>query len=755
MRLPLQRSVALLSGLLLTLAPSPLVRDAMASSSEAWVLRHREDLERLKLDGVALTGEGTFRLSARVATLLDAAQPNLWCLARDSQGRLYTGGGNEGKVFRVTKEGDAPEVAFDSEQLEVHALAVDSRGRLYAATSPRGAVYLVGPGGTGTMVFDPEDTYIWAIAFDGSDRLYVATGQKGRVYRIDSPGPNARARTVLESREDHIRSLAAGADGAFYAGSDQNGILYRIAPDGTSSVVYDSPMREIAALLVSRGAGGEEKIYAAAVAPIPRSRGGAPAMPGGVTRIRVTADDTPGDSEPPQGESQEEGGEASRGSQASRVASTPEVYHGAVYEITRKGYARKIWESREALPLSLAPAPALPGSQGGRQVLVGTGNEGRVLMVGGDNEATDYVRVGSQQVTALLTESDGGVVAAASNLGQVARITAGVPAEGTVTSTVHDAGYTSTWGAIAWKADVPRGSSVVMRVRTGNTENPDDTWSDWSADYARAEGTTIDRPRARYVQWMAVLRAGSGGLSPVLRDIQVNYLQDNLPPEVVSIDVMAPGVVLSGSGERSVEAGEGGPAVRRAQNQPRRSFEKGRRSAAWRTEDANNDDMQYEVQFRAEDETLWKPLATKLEDEFCSWDATTLPDGVYRLRVVATDAPSNPPGSELTGSRLSVPFDVDNTPPAVGPVTAKLRSREADVQSPVTDSFSAIEEAAWSLDAGPWIVVLPEDGIADGLRETFHFRTPGLQPGEHTVTVRAKDRAGNIAAGKVVIAVPE
>jgi hypothetical protein len=361
------------------------------------------------------------------------------------------------------------------------------------------------------------------------------------------------------------------------------------------------------------------------------------------------------------------------------------------------------------------------------------------------------VRVGSQQVTALLSEQEGGVLAATSNLGQVVRISPGVPLEGTVTSTVHDAGFTSSWGAITWKADVPRGSEVVLRVRTGNTEQPDESWSDWSKDYAVAEGTAIDRPRARYIQWMAVLRSGSSGRSPLLRDIQVNYLQDNLPPEVASVDVMAPGVVLSGSPERSSEPVEGGPAARRAQNQPRRSFERGRRSITWKTEDANNDTMRYDVFFKGEDETLWKPLVRGLQDEFHSWDATTMPDGVYRVRVTATDAPSNPAGSELSGVRVSLPFDVDNTPPVVGPIQVSMRGRVADITVSASDSFSAVAEAWYSLDAGDWIPILPVDRIADAPRESYRFQTPELEPGEHVVTVRARDRAGNQGAAKAIL----
>ena len=40
-------------------------------------------------------------------------------------------------------------------------------------------------------------------------------------------------------------------------------------------------------------------------------------------------------------------------------------------------------------------------------------------------------------------------------------------------------------------------------------------------------------------------------------------------------------------------------------------------------------------------------------------------DGRYVVKVVASDAPDNPPAQRLTGERLSEPVDIDNTPPQV------------------------------------------------------------------------------------------
>ena len=42
-----------------------------------------------------------------------------------------------------------------------------------------------------------------------------------------------------------------------------------------------------------------------------------------------------------------------------------------------------------------------------------------------------------------------------------------------------------------------------------------------------------------------------------------------------------------------------------------------------------------------------------------------MPDGAYYLKIVASDAPSNPPAVALKTERESERFEVDNTPPAI------------------------------------------------------------------------------------------
>ena len=55
------------------------------------------------------------------------------------------------------------------------------------------------------------------------------------------------------------------------------------------------------------------------------------------------------------------------------------------------------------------------------------------------------------------------------------------------------------------------------------------------------------------------------------------------------------------------------------------------------------------------------------------------------------------------------------------------------------------------MDARPWVVVEAEDGVTDGREELFRMRLQNLSGGEHLVTVRVTDAAGNPGLAKLVI----
>lgn len=710
-------SCALLAALAAVTSP-----DAAAATGRVWTAREASDYNDARMEHVAVSPEGRISLAPALERLAEVPQPFLWCVARDGEGRLFAGGGNDGKVFRV--EGERVEVVFDAPEVEVHAIAFDKLDRLYVGSSPDGKVYRVDDGQS-EIFFDPGATYIWALAFDDSGNLLVATGQPGRLHLVE---PGGESRVLVESRDDHVRSLSPDGRGGFVAGTDGGGIIYTIDPEGRSDVLYDSPEREISALAVSGG-----HVYAAALSPAQKSRGGSSAQTrGNVTTVRVTAEGG-GDEE-----------DSSGGSQPTRQERRQQPrlrFKGAIFRVSREGYARRIWNSDERLPLALLPS-------GEERVLVGT-DGGKILSLGPHGDSSEVASVESEQVSALHRAGDG-IYAATSNLGALFKVSQGHAREGTVLGGVRDAGFTSRWGAITWDGVEPPGTEIILEVRTGDTENPDGSWSDWTGPYGKPRGDVIRNEPARFLQWRATLRSRSGTDTPVLRSVQVHYMPENMPPEVESVEVLDPGVWLQPSSPPRGRRGARSQSV----GSPKRASGPGMRSVQWTATDENQDFLEADVLFKAEDESVWRLLEASVEGSFVAWDSRAMPDGLYRLRVVVTDAPGNPPGKSLTGFRDSAAFEVDNTPPAVTDVKARLGSRRAEVSATVSDSFSVIGEISYSVDAGEWQLILPEDGLADATSERVRFTTGELEPGEHSIVVKAADRAGNVSAGKVVVRVP-
>jgi hypothetical protein len=196
--------------------------------------------------------------------------------------------------------------------------------------------------------------------------------------------------------------------------------------------------------------------------------------------------------------------------------------------------------------------------------------------------------------------------------------------------------------------------------------------------------------------------------------------------------------------------------------QPPQGFvQRGYQSVLWSAHDDNDDDLRFSVFYRGENETQWKLLKDKLDQKFYSWDATSLPDGAYYLRIVANDAPSNPPAVTLSTTRDSERFVIDNTPPVIELLEANVAGprgatapRSTRVKFTARDATSSIERAQYSIDGGDWILVAPVGNISDALEERYEFTLGELTAGEHSIAVRAYDHFDNVGSAKITFTTP-
>src|SRR4029078_1402446 len=102
-----------------------------------------------------------------------------------------------------------------------------------------------------------------------------------------------------------------------------------------------------------------------------------------------------------------------------------------------------------------------------------------------------------------------------------------------------------------------------------------------------------------------------------------------------------------------------------AQVPPRRFYQRGARSFQWQAGDRNSHTLEKSIFYRSVNGKTVRLLIDKLREIFYTIDGAALADGRYVIKVIASDAPDNPPGQKLTGERLSEPGDIDNTPPVV------------------------------------------------------------------------------------------
>jgi len=728
------KSIRLFTILILLFIP------VQAGQPAVWETSGRTELLKGDARGVSISDTGVLMLSPKLTEVFNTQQTYVWSSAVDNQGNVFLGTGHDGKIYRIPAAGNGA-LLYDAPELDVTALAIGRDGALFAGTSPDGKVYRITADGKAEVYFDPGDKYIWSLAIMSDGSLAVGTGDTGKLYRVRAAGANPESSLLVSTNQTHVISLAVTPQGDLIAGTDSGGLVLRVSPEGKTFALFDTQLREIHALAPA----ADGSIYAlalsdaAATARPPSTPPPAQPQPSEnatpSTSVTVTAIDETG--APIQGQPG-----------PTRSRNDISTARSAVFRILPDGATDIVWSSTTVTAFSIAPA-LQPGS-----VLIGTADKGRIYSVTNDGRDTLLLQSPEGQISSLLVRNDQ-VYAASSNQGKLFRFSNELIGEGSFESPVRDAKLTASWGRIWWRG----AGAVEVQTRTGNGERPDSTWSDWSAAYRNPEGNQISSPRARFIQWRATVRAsGSAGAPSWVEDVSVAYLPRNVAPEVLSINVLPIGIGLQQMVQvpvdPNVESSGLDPSLFGPVTQvpPRRFYQRGARSFQWQAEDRNSDTLEYAIYYRAVNEQTFRLLKDKLRDNFYTIDGATLADGRYVIKVVASDAPDNPPGQKLTGERLSEPIEIDNTPPVVKMMGQPQITRDSvRVVFAVDDATGKVKKADASVDGAAWSPVFPDDGIADSGHEVYSLDFGQLGAGEHTISLRTFDSSGNVGTLSVTV----
>jgi hypothetical protein len=700
---------------------------------------------RGEVENLSIDVNGRLVLGPATELVYETTAPFLWSMLATNDGTLFVGTGNEGKVFRIDADGHGS-LFFDSAELEVHALAPAPDGGVYVATSPGGKIYKVTRDGAATTFFDPDEKYIWALAVDAKGNVFAGTGEKGVIYRIT---PDGKGAPFYKTNATHTTALTFDKAGNLLVGTGAPGRVLRLDANAKPFVLLDSPFQEIHVLRFD----DKGVLYVGALSGRPSGLATPSQDDRGSDQPSTSSDRAPVASVSVSTEITAIVVDSS-GSPASPARDDQRGVKGAVYKINPDGVWDQLWESREDSPYDLT------FDQTGTLV-VGTGNKGKMYRLEGDPvRPTLLARASAQQVTAFYKDGRGRLYYATANPGKVFRLTSERATRGTYESEPRDAQMVSTWGALRWRGTASGSNRIELFTRSGNTATPDETWSAWSAAATNAEGSPITSPKTRYLQWRAVLTGKGDG--PVLTSVTAAYLQRNLRPQVRSVTLYPPGIVfqkpyttgepdLAGFEDQSTperKLAQAAAAQGGSNGLGRRAYQKGLQTLQWRADDENDDELVYDVLFRREGDTVWKTLRRNVSENILVWDTNTAPNGTYFVKVVASDGPSNPAGTALTGELESSAFDIDNTPPVITITSIRVDRGRTTVTFDVKDDHSPIQRVEFSEDGQRWRGVFPTDGIADSRQEHYELTIDGTLT-ERGLTLRAVDSMNNVETGHV------
>jgi hypothetical protein len=655
---------------------------ASAVGTRRFSLEKSSDFKGGDLKGVAVDSAGHVRAGFNLGSVPVLQGTAIWSALPMRDGSVLLGTGNEGKLLKLS--GGTVSVLAETKALVVTSLCEAWGGMVVLGTLPDGKVMKWDHGKLSDLATLKGTEHVWQVAFDEKRKaLYAATGPEGKLYRISESG---EAQVYFDAPEEHLMSVAVAPDGTVYAGASDKAKLYKITAPGHASVLYDFGRTEVRAIAI----GKKGDVFAIANEVKPGSQAPSRHSEGTPAQPTNTAPKTKG--------------------------------KGTLYKFSSDGTPDQLLDDTDEHYTSLAL-----GDDG--RPYVGTGVEGRVYTVDANHNSVLVADVDERQVSALvLTGKDQLVVASDPAVVHPVKGIGG--ADAVWTSKVLDAGLRARFGKITWEATGP----IQISTRTGNTKDPDDTWSAWSSGFTAP--ALIDSPAARYLQVRARFEKDPNA---VLSEIGVSFLTDNLRAVITSVDAKD---TDSSDSDDSIHS-SGGPVT----HKPESTI-----SLNWKVDNPDKDDLRYRLQYRQVGSNTWFDLLKpqeKLTKDSYSWETSDLPEGRYRVRLVATDELSNPPDRVTRDEMESSVVLVDNTPPVI----EGLKVVGKRVQGVAIDGVGPIARIEISqAGSDEWTPFYPTDGIFDEQREEFDADVSKLAPVTPALlSLRVYDKANNFVIRSVLL----
>ncbi|MGI6296396.1 MAG: SpoIVB peptidase S55 domain-containing protein [Armatimonadota bacterium] len=627
----------------------------------------------------------------------------------------------------------------------VWCLAADKDG-VYAGTGDSGKIYKITDSGDSSVFYETGELEVHSIVRDSAGNIYAGTSPKGKIFKIS---PDGKGKMIFQTEEKYVLALALDPEGNLYAGVGDAGVVYKILPDGVGIPFVKLNEQQIlslswdphGSLLIGTGINGV--VYRA-------SRNGNVQAIFDAPEDSITAVVADGD------------GNAYAGT-------SPK---GVIYKISPDGRSKTVYSKANRVLSMISDSQnniyAVSNSN-----LVKITPDDSVIQLDSSNDKVTYLSL-------AMNEEAKQIYAGTGNIGSVYTSKC-CDIKGTYESPIHDAKMISKWGRIKWVEDAPEGTSIEIRTRTGNVENPDDTWTDWSEPCKDSKGEVIKSAPGRYIQYKISLSTNKLDVSPRVAAVSITYLTPNQQPTVKLTaplggevwagkqtikwvgtdpdkDKLSYDVFYSKDGGKSwktlVGALSGADTETKSASEIREKIS----SELEKTSDVPKDmKKMFTVDPSKPDPGIsatTKPAASSTSTSH-NWNTAEVEDGTYVIKVVASDKPSNADDS-LTDTIISDPFTICNKGPELklGRKTMTVKGAStATITGTATSGLVEIAGVQYRVDGGDWAAASADSGMFAGPAESFTITTSKLTEGAHKVEVQAIDTAGNSSTATVDVKV--
>ena len=683
-----------------------------------WDWHGAKDLDGVRLEGAALDADGALVRGLVARATGPAGADVYWCLADDGDGGFYSGSGHGGEIHHTRADGEVRLLA-QVPATEVFSLLVPEQGGLLAGCGPEGQLYRISEDGTPLELGVVPGGYIWDLLLDPDGKTtWLATGSPAAVWRLDDDG-NLAEYAALDAQ--NVLDLALDSEGRLLAATQGPGLVYRLSRTGDPSprVLFEAPQNEVRQFLN----GPDGAIHALALQV--------------EEQVTTSADK-----------------EAVGMLQVLNGHKADNVPRSALYLVEGDAPVKPVWTGDVDVMIA-AWSPVWGWLAGG--VMDEDSQTTRLLGLlppSGTHPVAGWI---GGDVLALMMD-DERILAAQAHPGAVVTLVADEGPHRALARPV-DAGRPVRWGRLRWDGSGDL-KGVRWSVRGGNRTEPDGSWTEWSSDWSDGD-KALGLPPSRFLQWRVEFPAGSSDAR--VTGVSLSGWRDNLPPSIAKfreerVTKMQEGGLVP-RGENVTQTMSSGlkvefsrPSLRSLRAAPDRADRiRPVRTFSWQGNDPDGDRVVWTLEFRREEGTTWRPIVARTVDNLGSWDTTDLPDGIYRVRLTASDEADNPIDLAHRVRRELGSLRVDNTPPRVEDMRLDRADTGFRVRFRATDGDGVLGGAQVVLPDGSLQRLDPVDLICDSDREDFDQvitwppsdRPGGVEPWHLRVEVR--DLSGNLA----------